>query len=84
MGAPCLNYVAVQLDADTKTMGLLAVYRNHDFFERAYGNYWGLCNLLRFMAKETNFNPGVLTCVSSHAYVDKNKTEFKSFVQSLS
>ncbi len=83
LGAPCLNYLAVQLDTDTRKMGLLAVYRNHDFFERAYGNYWGLCNLLKFMAKETHFNLGVLTCVSSHAYIDKSKREFKGFVQSL-
>lgn len=83
LGAPCLNYLAVQLDPDTQKMGLLAVYRNHDFFERAYGNYWGLCNLLKFMARETHFEPGALTCVSSHAYINKSKREFKGFVQSL-
>jgi thymidylate synthase len=83
LGAPCLNYIAIQLDAESKKMGLLAVYRNHDFFERAYGNYWGLCNLLKFMANETNFNIGTLTCVSSHAYIDKNKRAFRSFIESL-
>ena len=54
LGGPCLNYVAVQLDAGPPlTLGLLCTYRNHDFLERAYGNYWGLSNLLRFMANET-------------------------------
>ena len=65
-GGPCLNYIAVQLDTSPRlTLGLLAVYRSHDFLERAYGNYWGLCNLLRFMASEVNAAPGPLTCVSS-------------------
>ena len=50
LGGPCLNYIAVQAEpgqaGQPLTLGLLAVYRNHDFLERAYGNYWGLCNLL--------------------------------------
>lgn len=64
-------------------LGLLAVYRNHDFLERAYGNYWGLCNLLNFIANEVGATPGPLTCVSSHAYVDKKKTAFKTLLESL-
>lgn len=77
LGAPCLNYIAVQAEhgeaGQPFTLGLLAVYRNHDFLERAYGNYWGLCNLLLFLAKEVGGTPGPLTCVSSHAYVEAKK-----------
>jgi len=66
LGGPCLNYIAVQLEKQKRrVLGLLAVYRNHDFLERAYGNYWGLCNLLSFLAKETKSDRGPLTCVSS-------------------
>ncbi len=84
LGGPCLNYAAVQLAAgDPPRLGLLAVYRNHDFLERAYGNYWGLCNLIRFLAKETASQPGPLTCVSSHAYVDKKKRALRAFVEGL-
>ncbi len=50
-------------------LSLLCVYRNHDFLERAYGNYWGLCYLLNLIACETNMEPGTLTCISSHAYI---------------
>jgi hypothetical protein len=83
-GGPCLNYVAVQLDpVEPVTLGLLAVYRNHDFLRRAYGNYWGLCNLLRFMAAETGSRPGPLTCVSSHAYVDAKGIALKQLVDGL-
>jgi len=85
LGGPCLNYVAVQAEpaqsVDLVTFGLLAVYRNHDFLERAYGNYWGLCNLIRFLAKETGGASGPLTCVSSHAYVSGKKTALKTLVE---
>ena len=80
LGAPCLNYLAVQIDNTANTMNLLATYRNHDFLQKAYGNYYGLCKLLSFLAKETSKNTGYLTCVSSHAYVDKNKIELLKFI----
>jgi hypothetical protein len=84
LGGPCLNYVAVQLDAGPpRTLGLLCTYRNHDFLERAYGNYWGLCNLLRFMADETGAQPGPLTCISSRAFVEAHKDDLKSLLDSL-
>ena len=81
-GHPCLNYLSPQFDevGGDLTVGLLAVYRNHDFLERAYGNYWGLCNLLKFIAEQTNRKCGPLTCISSHAYIDKEKSKLKSFL----
>jgi hypothetical protein len=84
LGGPCLNYLAVQAEpGNRRQIGLLAVYRNHDFLERAYGNYWGLCNLVRFLAKEVGGDPGPLTCISSHAFVDKKKTALRAFVEGL-
>jgi thymidylate synthase len=77
-GGPCLNYITFQIKQSQ--IGLLAVYRNHDFLERAYGNYWGLCNLLNFVAQQTKLQNGPITCISSHAYVDKKRSEFKSFL----
>lgn len=73
MGAPCLNYLAVQIEC--QKLGILAVYRNHDFLEKAYGNYVGLCNLIKFISLETKFEIGSLTCVSSHAYVARKRNE---------
>lgn len=77
MGAPCLNYVAVQVDGDVncRNISLLAVYRNHDYRERTYGNYLGLCELLKYICQETGSSVGQVTCVSSHAYVTNNKGE---------
>jgi thymidylate synthase len=85
LGAPCLNYIAIQAEPNHAghplTLGLLAVYRNHDFLERAYGNYWGLSNLLMFLAREVHGSPGPVTCVSSHAYVPTKKRAFKELVE---
>jgi thymidylate synthase len=84
LGGPCLNYLAIQAERHTETtLGLLAVYRNHDFLQKAYGTYWGLCNLLRFLAKEVGMVAGPFTCVSSHAYIDRLKPALKAFVAGL-
>jgi len=84
MGGPCLNYIAVQLEPGTqKKVGLLAVYRNHDFLERTYGNYWGLCQLLKFICSETNSLVGPITCISSHAYIPNNRVKFRNFIGSI-
>jgi hypothetical protein len=82
---PCLNYLAVQMEPTRQgpLIGLLGVYRNHDFLERAYGNYWALCNLICFLARETNSRPGPLTCISSHAYIDKHKGPLSDFLSTL-
>lgn len=69
-GGPCLHYILLQLQSTPRKMDLLAVYRNHDFAMKAYGNYLGLGNLLKFIASETDFELGSITCVSSHAYID--------------
>ena len=83
-GGPCLNYIAVQLQpGHPRILGLLCVYRNHDFRERAYGNYWGLCNLLSFLAQETGSNPGPLTCISSRAYVPGRKANLVSLLERI-
>lgn len=83
-GGPCLNYLALQLEPGSpRTLSLFAVYRNHEFLERAYGNYMGLCKLQAFLAKETNSDIGRLTCISSHAYVKGKKRALSSLLASL-
>ena len=74
-GGPCLNYIAIQIEhlGSSPILGMLCVYRNHDFLKRAYGNYWGLCNLAQFLSTETKLELGPITCVSSHAYIDNAK-----------
>lgn len=69
VGAPCLNYVALQMEPKYKSISLLAVYRNHDFVQRAYGNYIGLSDLQRFICEQSGFEVGGLTVLSSQAYI---------------
>jgi hypothetical protein len=83
-GGPCLNYLAVQMEpSQQNTLGLLAVYRNQDFLNRAYGNYWGLCNLLHFLSDQTACLPGSLTCISSNAYVSALMGDLSSLLEAL-
>ncbi len=87
MGGPCLNYLAIQAERSQQSgrpiLGILAVYRNHDFLKRAYGNYWGLCNLAQFLSSEAGGEPGPLTCLSSHAYVSDKKLALRDFMEKL-
>lgn len=82
LGSPCLNYLAIRSEysGSRRIINLLAVYRNHDFLERAYGNYLGLCKLLEYIVNETGSSIGKVTCVSSHAFVENNKTDLKNFI----
>lgn len=70
LGAPCLHYITLQIDSKTKTLNMFALYRNHDLVKKAYGNYVGLGYLLSFISHETNLKVGILTCLSSHAYIE--------------
>lgn len=83
-GGPCLNYLALQVEkGNPSRIGLLAVYRNHDFLAKAYGNYIGLANLLQFICNESGYSMGPLTCISSHAYIDSHKRALTEFLEAL-
>jgi hypothetical protein len=49
---------------------MTALYRNHYFVSRAYGNYLGLGWLLKFISSATGREPGELLCVSSLAKLE--------------
>jgi hypothetical protein len=66
LGAPCLQYAQL-LRNDESTISLLAVYRSHDYFQKALGNFVGLTRLLRFVCYHTGMEPGSLTCLSTYA-----------------
>lgn len=64
-GFPCLSHVSLTLADDHVHM--TATYRNQAFITRAYGNYLGLANLLRFVASETGAGIGEVEVVATHA-----------------
>lgn len=83
-GGPCLNYLALQIEpGEPRTISLLAVYRNHDVVERAYGNFLGLGWLLRFLCGETNSTVGQLTCLSAHAYINRSIGALRAVLKTL-
>lgn len=67
MGTPCLRQIHL-LCPNRGTVDLLAVYRNHDFLNKAFGNFIGLGCLLGFVCKHTGRKSGKITCLSAHAY----------------
>ncbi|MGE0874111.1 MAG: hypothetical protein AB7O31_05500 [Burkholderiales bacterium] len=78
-GGPCLQYIQFNCP-DPDNINLLAVYRNHDYFNKAFGNFIGLARLLDFVATETNRTPGKLTCVSAHAYFDVSRASMQALL----
>ncbi len=71
MGFPCLSHLSFSLLHGV--VHLLAVYRSHDFVSRAYGNYLGLGRVLHFVARESGFPAGELTCVSASATAEMQR-----------
>jgi hypothetical protein len=63
IGFPCLSHVSLSLQKGVVHM--TALYRNHEFVERAYGNYVGLGRLLRFVTQQSGWPIGELTCISA-------------------
>jgi hypothetical protein len=60
-GFPCLQQVGISYD-DNGKFAVNAYYPTQYIFDRAYGNYLGLCHLGHFLAKETSLKFARLTC----------------------
>lgn len=73
-GAPCLLSIALQLErrGEEPVMDILALYRNHNFVDRALGNYVGLVHLHQFLCDHTPYVMGTMSCISSHATIAMN------------
>jgi thymidylate synthase len=66
-GGPCWHYGEL-IWHKGDVLDLVVVYRNHDFFNKALGNFIALGQLLAFIAKESGKTTGRLVCHSVHAY----------------
>lgn len=65
----CLSHLSFKI-TDRERLDLTAIYRHHYYGQRALGNLVGLAQLLRFVAKESEMETGVLTCLSTLAELD--------------
>lgn len=64
-GFPCLQHVNfLPQDGELEVVGF---YTTQHLFERAYGNYLGLCHLGRFMAQEMGLRLTKMTCIATVA-----------------
>lgn len=71
IGGPCLQLL--QLQVKVGRIDMTAVYRNHDYFNKAFPNLIGVGRLLTFICAETGRVPGSLVCHSGHAYSSSGK-----------
>jgi hypothetical protein len=80
LGFPCLQHVTFAPEGDGLCVN--AFYATQFMFERAYGNYLGLCRLGRFVAHELGLRLNRVTCFAGIAKFDaKSKAGVKSLVQ---
>lgn len=80
-GAPCLQYVQAELFAGDQ-MRLFALYRSHDFLNKALGNFIGLRRLGQFIADRIDRELAEVTVISLHPFID-NKKKAKAFANGL-
>lgn len=70
LGGPCWQFGEL-IKNRTGGIDFIVVYRNHDYFNKALGNFIGLSKLLEFICTESGQTPGNLIVHSIHAYSDK-------------
>ena len=80
MGFPCLHQVCFTPLGGNGREGLAVTgfYATQHVFEKAYGNYLGLCRLGHFVAHEMNLRLVRMTCIAASARlgdVDKSEVE---------
>ena len=73
-GFPCLQQVAFAPKGD-KELVVTGFYAKQHIFERAYGNYLGLCHLGRFMAHEMGLTLSQVICIATPAARDRKKRD---------
>jgi hypothetical protein len=80
-GFPCLQQLGISYDAD-RNFAVNAYYPTQYIFDRAYGNYLGLCHLGHFLAKETGLTFVRLTCfVGKPELGEVRKRDLKSLIE---
>ena len=82
-GFPCMQH-AIFTPYGDRELAVTGFYATQHLFERAYGNYLGLCNLGRFIAHELDFRVTQMTCIAGVAKIgDINKRDIQDLVQKL-
>ena len=73
-GFPCLQQVAFA-PVGENGLAVTGFYAKQHMYERAYGNYLGLCRLGRFMAHEMGLTLSQIVCIATPAARDRSKRD---------
>lgn len=79
LGAPCWQYAQFIRNGDD-VLSLSVVYRSHDYFQKALGNFFGLTRLLRFVCEHSRMRPGTLTCLSTYASLQNQQAKTRQLI----
>lgn len=83
-GFPCLQQVAFAPNAERRELAITGFYATQELYERAYGNYLGLCRLGQFVACQLNLKLTRMTCVASLAITgDMTKSSANLLLQQM-
>ena len=69
-GGPCWHFGELLWQPNNQ-LDLAVVYRNHDYLNKALGNFLALGQLLKFICDATNKTPGKIISHSMHAYTEQ-------------
>jgi len=72
MGSPCWHFGEITINNDN-TIDLVAIYRKHDYFNKAFGNFIGLSKLLAFICHNSGKVPGKLIVHSINAFNNSSR-----------
>lgn len=67
LGSPCWQFGELIKNSQGH-IDFVVVYRNHDYFNKALGNFIGLAKLLEFVCNESHQTPGEIIVHSIHGY----------------
>jgi thymidylate synthase len=82
-GFPCMQQVAFAPTGNGE-MAVTAFYAVQYLFEKAYGNYLGLCHLGHFIAQELGLRLTRMTCIAGTAELGHvNKGDIQGLLQEL-
>jgi thymidylate synthase len=82
-GFPCLQQVGLSHDGD-KCIAMHAFYPTQYIFDRAYGNYLGLCHLGSYIAHQTGLRFARLNCYVGVPHLgDVNKGEVAQLAKTV-
>lgn len=82
-GFPCMQQIAFA-PQNNYGLSITGFYAIQHLFERAYGNYLGLCSLGRFVAHELGLQLTQMTCIAGVAKMgDVNKKDIRGLVENL-